>query len=135
MLNSFHNCSPAFPQTPPGCFIMETRNVRAVGFRDQRQHPNFTDTEIQSQRRKTMFKYTKRYLPALFFYKGLVWCYFYEPRVLVIRCACQHIQAIVIPSTLEMFAFCLFCCYFSCYLPQETMTFLPLRMLEAVVHV
>lgn len=44
--------------------------------------------------------------------------------------ACQQIEAIIIPSKLEIFfIFCLFCYYFSWYFSQRNHDFLPFRML------
>lgn len=140
MLNGFHNCSKAFPETPPVATQMYSSasewNKEGQSSEDSEiinQHPNFIDTETQSQRRKaTCSSAPDSYLHGLFVYKCLVSCYFYHPMLLLIKRACQQIQAIIIPSELKSFAFCLFLYYFSWHLPQEIMIFLHLRMLGAV---
>lgn len=123
LLNGFHNCSTAFPETPPGATQMHSYalewNKECQSSEDLiiNQHPNFTNPETQSQRRKaTCSSAPSSYLHSLFFYRCLVSCYFYHPMLLLTKRACQHIQATIIPSELESFAFCLFLYYFSWHL-------------------
>lgn len=71
------------------------------------------------------------YLHHLLFYKCLILCYFHHPVLLLIKRARRHLQAIIIPSKLEDFAFSLFLYYFSWDSPQQITISWHLRLLGA----